>query len=124
MEIELHNNKENINKNANFTKASIECLDYTESELTHFCEPEFTSFYVNNKNEEFNLCIRKELWNRMKPEKKNYKNREYLVLAPGVWTDILADEHWLQYRIPCAFSFKKATVSSNPERPYIYFQVK
>ena len=124
LEIEIDNNKENINKNANLTKTSIECLDYTESEPTDFCESEFTSFYVNNKNEEFNLCIRKELWNRMKPEKKNYKNREYLILAPGIWTDILADEYWLQYRMPCAFSFKKATVSSNPERPYIYIQGK
>lgn len=85
-----------------------------------FNESEFTSGVVNNKNEEFNLFIKsEELWNRMKSVKRIFKNREYSVLLPGVWSDIVADEYWLQFRMPCAFSFKKVIVSSIPIRPFI-----
>lgn len=122
--------EKNVNCNymgniSNLTDSNIELFNNSEMDLTEFNESEFTSGFVNNKNEEFNLFIKsEELWNRMKSVKLIFKNREYSVLLPGVWSDIVADEYWLQFRMPCAFSFKKAIVSSNPIKPFIFIQGK
>ena len=78
-----------------FTETSIEYND-AEWEPKDLNETEFTETEYNNiKDEEFNLCIKADLWNKMKPVKRMYKNREYTILPPGVWSDIVADEHWL-----------------------------
>lgn len=70
-----------------------------------------SSFSLESGEEIFNLLIRRDLWEQMKPVMKNYNGREVLILPPGVWADIVADEFHKQYQLPCAFSFKKHTVS-------------
>lgn len=55
----------------------------------------------------------------MKPITNNYNGRNFLVLPPGIWSDIIADEFWRQYRMPCAFSFKKQSVSREDFTPFI-----
>ncbi|CAF4833035.1 unnamed protein product [Pieris macdunnoughi] len=51
------------------------------------------------------------LWNsinKIAPIVENKPNT--LGLQPKVWTDVLALEFWKQYRLKCAFVFKKATI--------------
>ena len=60
----------------------------------------------------------------MKPVTRTYKGRTYTVLNPEVWGDIIADEFWYQYRMPCAFNIKKATVSFKVNKPFLYIQGK
>ena len=59
----------------------------------------------------FDLLISNELYQQMKPTTRQYKDRNTIVLEPGVWADIVNDEFWRQFRLPCAYSFKKASVS-------------
>lgn len=71
----------------------------------------------------FDLIIHQKLWKEMQPVLKNYNGREDLVLAPGVWTDIIADEFWKQYRMPCAFSFKKHFISKSEDGNNAYLTI-
>ena len=67
---------------------------------------------LSDKEEIFDLIVRHELWEKMKPISKTFSNgRKCFLLPPGVWTHIVADEFWKQYRMPCALSFKTHVVS-------------
>lgn len=50
------------------------------------------SFLQLHGVEVFDLVIRSELWDKMNPILKKYNGRDYLVLQPGIWSDIIADE--------------------------------
>lgn len=67
----------------------------------------------------FDLCIQSDTWDTIKPRIIVYKGREYFKLKPGLWADVMGDEFWRQYRMPCAFSFKNNVVSLNPEEAYL-----
>jgi len=58
----------------------------------------------------------------MKPTKRTYCNRKYILLQPGKWTHIFAAKIWEQKKIPCAFTFKYAKVfKSNDSKHYVRF---
>ena len=77
------------NSDVKLTETSIEFND-AEWKPKDLNETEFTETEYNYiKDEEFNLCIKANLWNKMKPVKRMNKNREYTVLPPGVWSLIL-----------------------------------
>ena len=80
----------------------------------------FIYLTCSNDNNRFDLCILNKLRQEIKSVARVYNDREYLPLLPGIWFDIVADNFWKQYRMPCAFTFKKATVSLNPSRPLLY----
>ena len=56
----------------------------------------------------------------MKSVIRVYNDREYLVLPPGVWSDIVTDSFWKQYLMPCEFTLKKAIVFLNLSKPFLY----
>lgn len=58
----------------------------------------------------FNLYITYELWTEIKAGYIEYKDKTYACLKPGVWSDIISDEFWRQFRLPCAYVFKRAKV--------------
>lgn len=82
----------------------------------------FSELFKTKDSEIFNMCLINELWEKMKPVCKIYNGKEFLVLTPGVWTDIVADEFWKEFRIPCAFTFRYCKVSENPEKIYVKIQ--
>lgn len=70
-----------------------------------------------NAYETFDLVITKEEWDLMKPsDTVIYGNREREILKPSVWTNIIALAFWRQFRMPCAFSFKRADVDPSPDK--------
>ncbi|CAF4948193.1 unnamed protein product [Pieris macdunnoughi] len=71
--------------------------------------------YVYSKQQKnhdtFDVKFSRHLWNsinKIAPIVENKPNT--LGLQPKVWTDVLALEFWKQYRLKCAFVFKKATI--------------
>jgi len=84
------------------------------------------SFDLSNtettNNITFSLVISNEVWKDIKPTKKTYSNRKYILLQPGKWTHIFAAKIWEQKKIPCAFTFKYAKVfKSNDSKHYVRF---
>ncbi|XP_014298089.2 120.7 kDa protein in NOF-FB transposable element [Microplitis demolitor] len=77
--------------------------------------------YVVNSNfeelsdlEEFDVEVTRQLWNEMLRQKPSIiKGRERFGLEPRVWTDIIAHAFWQQYRLKCAFVFKKGAIREN-----------
>ncbi|CAH2084305.1 unnamed protein product [Euphydryas editha] len=64
--------------------------------------------------ESFHVTISREQWNQMKCKKPLiYKGRKYYGFEPGVWTNIVSQAFWEQYRIKCAFVFKRAKINKN-----------
>ena len=124
LEIEEHENKENEYSDPNLSNQDDTLFTGEEEEPLDFDDSEFLSSFLNNRNEVFDLFINADLWKQMKPVTRIYKGRTYTVLNPGVWGDIVADEFWYQYRMPCAFNFKKATVSFEVNKPFLYIQGK
>ncbi|KAL6417180.1 hypothetical protein ACFW04_011372 [Cataglyphis niger] len=61
-------------------------------------------------NKVFRLIISEKNWNDIKPVARQYNNRRYLKLKPGEWSNIFAEKIWEQTKIPCAFTFKNATI--------------
>lgn len=65
----------------------------------------------NNENgllDTFYLILTEEQWNDIKPDitESNSKAK----LKPGIWTNEIAISFFKQYRLPCAFVFKRAEV--------------
>jgi len=58
----------------------------------------------------FKLVISDKNWTQIKPVAKQYSNRRYLKLKPGEWSNVFAAKIWEQVKLPCAFTFKNATV--------------
>lgn len=63
---------------------------------------------LNNRN--FRLIISEKNWDDIKPVVKQYTTRRYLKLKPREWSNVIALKIWEQTKIPCAFTFKNATV--------------
>jgi len=61
----------------------------------------------------FKLVISDRNWTQIKPVAKQYSNRRYLKLKPGEWSNVFAAKIWEQVKLPCAFTFKNATVFSS-----------
>jgi len=78
--------------------------------ISSFEQPEHDD---SKDNKVFRLIISEKNWNDIKPVAKIYHNRRYLKLKPGEWSNIFAEKIWEQTKIPCAFTFKNATISKS-----------
>lgn len=64
--------------------------------------------------EDFHVTITREQWNLMKHDKPFiYKGRKYYGFEPGVWTNIVSFAFWEQYRLKCAFVFKRGKINGS-----------
>ncbi|CAG5073400.1 Similar to NOF: 120.7 kDa protein in NOF-FB transposable element (Drosophila melanogaster) [Cotesia congregata] len=66
-------------------------------------EPEILKYKWSKEN----------LWNHIKVQIKNEDGSVNVELRQRVWTDILSFEFWKQYRLKCAFVFKKGSIQIN-----------
>lgn len=107
-------------------KKAIEDDSSTQDESSNDDSLEFEVPIVSNfgKGNIFDVKIENHYWEKIKPVSREYKSREYQVLKPGEWTDVFADAFLLQYRLPCAFSFKFAKVSKDADRLFLYIYGK
>lgn len=56
--------------------------------------------------DKFDISLTFDEWKKIEPVKTTYENgRNYLTLQSG-WTDLLAEKIWIQYQIPCPWTFK------------------
>jgi len=84
-------------------------LNSTESQndLNSF-QPNMT---MSKYFDKFYLKLSKRDWKAIRPRYITYKDdRTYITLQSG-WTDILAKNIWIQFRIPCSWVFKTAKSS-------------
>lgn len=67
-------------------------------------------FNDGDQIEEFDVEIRRELWNIIIQSIPDENKGQYFKLNKKVWTDIVAYAFWEQYRLKCAFMFKKGVI--------------
>lgn len=79
------------------------------------------NFTLNSSCQEnemiFNLILNSEEWEQIKPLQLNDKRSNH-TLRPWVWTNIVADAFYQQYRLPCAYTFIRGEVNVSSEREY------
>lgn len=65
------------------------------------------------------MVLTEEQWNLIKPMDEANQPK----LQPGIWTNIIAFALWTQFRMPCAFIFKKAKIckAQNEQSYFINF---
>lgn len=97
----------NINNNAELNK-SLDDNTFNLSDLSN----------KNTENITFSLVLSNDVWKTIKPTKRTYSNRKYILLQPGKWTHIFALKIWEQKKIPCAFTFKYAKIFKSIESKY------
>lgn len=60
------------------------------------------------------LDIPYDIYFKMKPITTQYgnnkKKRDYDVLKPGVWTNIINEEMYKKFKLPCCFTFKRCKI--------------
>ncbi|XP_071580612.1 uncharacterized protein [Temnothorax nylanderi] len=91
-----------------------------DSDFEFFDNPEFTSLKTW-----FHLSLNVELWNKIKPRFSvpyGEQGRNYDILSPNEWTDIIFDAFFKRYRFPCAYIFKRAKVYPSPDSLH-YIQI-
>lgn len=76
----------NINKSAEMNKS----VDDNTFDLSN------ASNVSNIQNVTFSLVLSNDVWKTVKPTKKTYCNRKYVLLQPGKWTHIFASKIWEQ----------------------------
>ncbi|XP_024887062.1 uncharacterized protein LOC112464350 [Temnothorax curvispinosus] len=74
----------------------------------------------NSELDTFDLVLTEQQWNEMKSDIilskiKASSGRSKLKLKPGVWTIEISISFWQQFRLPCAFVFKRAEVYLSPD---------
>lgn len=65
----------------------------------------------------FEFVLSSEIWDEIKPVETDGKRTNYTLRAK-VWTNIIADEFWKQFRLPCAYLFKRADVNTSENRKH------
>lgn len=65
----------------------------------------------------FNLILNSEEWEQIKPLQLDDKRSNH-TLRPWVWTNIVADAFYWQYRLPCAYTFVRGEVNVSSVRKY------
>lgn len=84
-------------------------------------EPNVSASKYSNK---FELKLSRKDWKAIRPRSILYEdNRTYITLRPG-WTDILAKNIWMQFRIPCPWTFKTARGSQQKQIYYCRITAK
>lgn len=59
----------------------------------------------------FDFVLSSEVWNKIKPDEEAGEKRTNHTLRPKVWTNVLSKEFWKQFRLPCAYVFKRAEIN-------------
>lgn len=99
--------------NLNYT-----CLNYVHLETAE--EQEYYSLDYDEpdgKFENLNFCVTfsSEEWDSIKPRSKSYHEkrviRDYDILTPFTWCNVIQEHFFLHSRLPCALSFKKAQIT-------------
>ncbi|CAL1684060.1 unnamed protein product [Lasius platythorax] len=91
-----------------------------DSDFEFFDNPEFISLKTW-----FHLSLNIELWNKIKPRFSllyGKQRRNYDILSPNKWTDIIFDAFFKRYLFPCAYIFKRAKVHPSPDSLH-YIQI-
>lgn len=84
---------------------------------------------VEKRDMAFVLKLSYEKWKKIKPVETEYyrklennwnkETRTYLVLAPGVWTNVIAQELYKKNpKMQCTFAFERSKVSVNLNQLY------
>jgi len=101
---DLNNNSNLLDSTVNTTKSDSNESNNNES---YFKLPDDVE-----ELDTFDLILTEQQWNEIKPDiKQNAKDNSKLKLKPGIWTNEIAISFFQQYRLPCAFIFKRATVT-------------
>ena len=87
----------------------------------------------SNSSEEgthvFDLILSEQEWIEIKPNDANENTKPNgnsgselarLRLKPRYWTNTISEAFWLQFRMPCAFGFKRAVESLSLENSYVF----
>lgn len=93
---------ENHSNRTNITDTSAECSRLNIS-ITSDDDPDY------KKKPDFVLLLESECRASLGPISCEYE-RTYVILEPNFWTDVIFDEFHKQFRLPCAYSFKRAKI--------------
>lgn len=85
-----------------------ESINFNNFSFDSTCEDNDTSF---------DLILSSNEWEQIKPLKSESKRFSYS-LRPWVWTNIIADASYQQYRLPCAYTFVRGEVFTSPHSKY------
>lgn len=69
------------------------------------------------KKPNFVLLLEPNIWNSLGPMVRDYE-RSYVILRPNEWTDIIFDAFYKQFRLPCAYVFKRAKIHPDPSSEF------
>ena len=99
-----------------FYDSSFDDADSTINDSTASLHPLNISPFEDTNNERgteiFDLIISQENWDKIKPDGTvKYGHREKHILKRKVWSNVIYEEFWRQYRMPCAFAFKRADIT-------------
>lgn len=97
---------------------------------TTLCDPDEASYSSDDNISEseiencttFDLHLDKNQWDEIKPGQTTKQN-SYCTLKPGVWTNVIADAFFNQFRLPCSYLFKQANIFTSCNSPY-YLVIK
>lgn len=80
----------------------------------------FNSPLTNDNDDKsvFILYISYDIWTEIKAGFIEYKDKVYGCLKPSVWSDAISEEFWRQFRLPCAYVFKRAKVYFSDNRSH------
>jgi len=115
MKLNLKIKDDEIEKCDNTTSS----LDTTEESINTTVDSKDSKDSKENHDlSTFNLYITYELWSEIKAGYIEYKDKTYGCLKPGIWSDVISDEFWRQFRLPCAYVFKRAKVFFSDKRSH------
>ena len=80
--------------------------DFTNSLKSSDSDSSFDSRNFNHNESIKHMILTEEQWIKIKPADSD----THLKLKPGVWTDVIALAMWSQFRMPCAFTFKRGKI--------------
>jgi len=76
-----------------------------------------TSSDTQHNKLKFTITFSEEEWKSIQPRPKTYQekysSRNYLVLSPYDWSNLVQEHFFLHTRLPCCISFKKAKVQAS-----------
>lgn len=93
-------------------------LDYEHLDTAEEQEYYSSDYYEHDgKFEKLDFCIKfsPDEWDSIKPRRKPYHEkrgiRDYDILTPFTWSNVIQEHFFLHSRLPCALSFKKAQIT-------------
>lgn len=102
--------------NNNFQDECKEC-DFTQSHKSSDSESSFDSINLNHNESIKHLILTEEKWMEIKPADSD----THLKLKSGVWTNVIVFVMWSQFRMPCAFIFKRGKSKKTMNELHVEF---